>query len=253
MPASAPGGGFGGGGARGAGEGWPDWRDAGDYAWLLDASRPAFAWEWLRRSDEYRDCWGDAFARFGLLGRVDPCLDARVARPLWSASVDRSVLSCVVGGAGDCFDIAVLGGLASMVGGDEVEQWLLSDGLRSLRVDLLGGTLGAGPVPLRFFVDGLVSGEPVLLALRRLSVVARTGRFGGSLFAREPRADRWVLALRVCDALRAGAGQREIAGVLFDVSSARWRVAAPSFRLRVQRLVGLARRSLIAGPAPWLT
>lgn len=249
MPASAPDGGFCGGGAGSR----PDWREAGDYAWLLDASRWAFAWEWLRRLDEYRDCWGDAFARFGLLGPVDPCLDARVARPLWSASVDRSVLSCVVGGAGDSFDVAVLGGLASMVGGDGVEHWLLSDGLRALRVDLRDGTLGAGPAPLRFFVDGLVSGEPALLALRRLSVVARTGRFGGTLFAREPRADRWVLALRVRDALVAGAGQREIAGVLFDISPARWRVAAPSFRLRVQRLVALARRSLIAGSAPWLT
>jgi len=250
VPASAPGGGFGG---AGAGGGRPDWRDAADYAWLLDAARPAFAWEWLRRSVEYRDGWSAGFGGFGLLGPVDPCLDARVARPLWSGSIDRAVLPCVVGGAGECFDVGVLGGLASVVVGDGVEHWLVSDGLRSLRLDVLGGTLGGGPVPLRFFVDGLVSGEPALLTLRRLSVVARTGRFGGSLFAREPRAERWALALRVCDALRAGAGQREIAGVLFDVPPARWRVAAPSFRLRVQRLVACARRSLIAGPAPWLT
>ncbi|WP_162236195.1 MULTISPECIES: DNA -binding domain-containing protein [unclassified Sphingomonas] len=176
-----------------------------------------------------------------------------MARPLWSASVYRSVLPCVVGGAGECFDVGVLGEPASVVVADGVEHWLVSDGLRSLRLDVADGTLGGGPVPLRFFVDGLVFGEPAVLALRRLSVVARTGRFSGSLFAREPRADRWVLALRVCDALRAGAGQREIAGALFDVPPARWRVAAPSFRLRVQRLVACARRSLIAGPAPWLT
>ena len=55
---------------------------------------------------------------------------------------------------------------------------------------------------------------------------------------------RWVLALRVHDALVEGASQREIAIGLFGAERVgeHWRGGSDSMRLNVRRLVGLARR-----------
>jgi len=224
--------------------GRPDWRDGGAYAWLLGASRSAFAWEWLRRSDAYRLGWHTDWASAGLLAPVDPALDARLARPMWSAAHDASVLRCAIGGTGDRFSIDALNGIAFRIGGDEAEHWLISDGLHMLRFDLYGGSLLGIAEPLRWMIDGVARADPALLTLRRLLVVMRTSRFGGSLFAREVRASRWILELRVADALADGFHQREIAAALFGVDPQRWRVEAAPYRLRVQRLVAIARRQL---------
>ncbi|PZQ20020.1 MAG: hypothetical protein DI569_16705 [Sphingopyxis macrogoltabida] len=155
----------------------------------------------------------------------------------------------MVGGAGDAVDFAAFPG-ASMIAGTSCEHWLIADGHHALRIDCAGGTLAAGPVPLRWSIDGIMTAAPAVLALRRLTVVLATGRLGGGLFVRERRAARWVLALRVCDALAAGASQQEMASILFGVSGRRWRVDHPTERLRVQRLVRSA-RSLTRRPVAW--
>ncbi|QNG49728.1 DNA -binding domain-containing protein [Sphingobium yanoikuyae] len=59
--------------------------------------------------------------------------------------------------------------------------------------------------------------------------------------------DRWLMALRVQDALIAGASQREIAIALFGAERipVDWRSASDSLRSRVRRLVREAR--ILAG------
>jgi hypothetical protein len=240
-----------------------DWRDRGAYAALLAGDRSCFAWEWLRRSDDYAGAWaaGDSGPdRFGLLCFENPACDALVSRPLWRADTDRAVLvgeaRPLKGGSG--FDLASVAALATILPGDTdtgvAEHALLSDGLRSIRIDLLSGTLAAGPVALRWRIDGLAEARPQLLALRRLSALARHGRFAASLHLSERRARRWVQMLGVHDALAAGATHREIAAMLFDVDVAgpRWRVRAAPWRLRVQRLAAGARACQALGPAGWL-
>jgi hypothetical protein len=76
------------------------------------------------------------------------------------------------------------------------------------------------------------------------------------LFARERRAARWILHLRVLDALDDGVTQREIGRTLFPPVGGQWRGRSDFLRLRVQRLVRNARalsaggyRELLLGPA----
>jgi hypothetical protein len=132
---------------------------------------------------------------------------------------------------------------------DRGEHLLISDGLRSIRLDVLAGTLAQGPTTLRYLLSGLASVEKPLLTLRRLLTLARTGCFSRSLHPREARARRWVLMLRVYDALRVGTDQREIAQVLLsrEAGEPRWRSRDPSLRSRAQRLVRGARRTAAGG------
>jgi hypothetical protein len=232
-----------------------EWRDAGFYAPLLDADRSIFAWEWLRRDPDYRaaarqapDGEGGREAAIWDLHRFeDPDRAAPEARPLWRAGHHPYVLKAKAGATtapSDAFDLRRLAALATVdTEHGEGEHWLLSDGLRAIRLDLVAGTAAQGPVELHYLLAGRVSASGPLLALRRLLALAETGRFSRTLHPREPKARRWILALRAHDALAAGASQREIAaGLLGDAAEeARWRVHAASLRSQVQRLVRAAR------------
>lgn len=234
-----------------------DWRDGDAYARFLPGDRRCFAWEWLRRTPAYAAAWGKQGAApsiFGLLRLEDPVCDALSARPFWSADVDRAVLRAEMSGAGgDRFDPANVRHLSSHFA-DDGEHVLFSDGLRSIRLDMLSGSLATGPVALRWRIDGIASAAPQLLSLRQFIALARTGGFARSLHPVERRASRWARMLRVHDALASGAGHREIAGALFgaDAAGPRWRVTSNPWRLQVQRLALGARRSILLGPEGWL-
>ena len=122
-------------------------------------------------------------------------------------------------------------------------------GLRTIRIDAPAGTFGRGAVGLAYDLAGLASANPPLLTLRRLLALTSTGRFARSVHAREVRSKRWVLMLRACDALAAGADQRDIAEALLSRSAGgpRWRIREPSVRSRVQRLVRASRRMASGG------
>lgn len=243
----------------------PDWRDAAAYAPLLDADRSLFAWEWLRRDPEYREAaFGaapdggvirredPAAAAFGLIGFESPHLAIPNARPLWRTDVHPLVLPVERGTAAvseDTFALEQLREIAILIVGETGEHLLLSDGLRAIRLDGPPGLFSGGPARLRFRIEGLVTAEFLVLTLRRFLALRRNGRFARSLHPREPRARRWILTIRAWDALSAGAGQREIAEVLFARSAAepRWRSREPSVRSRAQRLVRSARWSAAKG------
>jgi hypothetical protein len=236
-----------------------DWRDGDAYASLSLADRSIIAWEWLRRDPAYQaDFWramkgsgrtGESKLpeRWGLHAFEPPALAAPAARPVWSAACHPYVLP-VRAGAGpdreDAFDLRIISDLARLievVGGGE--HLLLSDGLRSIRLDITEGTLGEGPARLSYLVAGIASAKRPLATLRRFLAFCASGCFSGSLRTRDPRAARWVLMLRAHDALAEGADQREIAAILLNRSAAeaRWRSREPSLRSRVQRLVRGAR------------
>ncbi len=233
-----------------------DWKEAGAYAPLLDADRPIFAWEWLRRDPGYRvaaangaeDGAGVAVAAlWGLHRFEDPDRGAPGARPLWQARHHPFVLKAGAVPPASPSDAVEFGRFAALATLDAAEgngeHWLLSDGLRAIRLDLVDGTATQGPVELHYLLAGRASANGPLLALRRLLALAETGRFSRTLHPREPKARRWILALRTHDALAAGASQREIAARLLGdaAAEARWRVDAASLRSQVQRLVRAAR------------
>lgn len=237
----------------------PDWRDAAAYAPLLDADRSLLAWEWLRRDPSYRAAAdrdesrpsriaGAAAEaqRFGLVAFEPPNLAVPHARPFWLADIHPFVLPVDLRPAArsaDEIDLRPMGDLARIIGDVGVEHLLLSDGLRSIRLDGPPGAFTAGPVCLGYSIEGLVGAEPRLLTLRRFLALWRTGHFSRSLHPHEAPARRWILTLRAYDGLIAGADQRQIARELFSSSvvEPRWRSRESSVRSQVQRLVRSAR------------
>jgi len=226
----------------------PDWRDRSSYAYLHAADRSSFAWEWLRRSPEYRAAAvtpPSSPAQFGLCRFEDPALSAGESCPIWRSDYDPSVLSAVTRPAreGEAFNVTALRRWTVVQIDAEGEHWRIGHDLRSIRLDIIQGTLRDGPVQLEYRIGGLADAIPAVLTLRRFLALACARRWPAKLFPREVRATRWIATLRVYDAVVAGASQREIAIRLFGeaVVGPRWRTTAPSYRLRVQRLVAGAR------------
>ncbi len=176
----------------------------------------------------------------------DPTLSARDAAILFEARIDSSVLGCnVIDGDPEGFDLMEVGCFSALLRDDAArEHVVLGDGLRRLRLDVAGGSLLAGPVRLRFRLEGLHAIEAPLLTLRRLAGLDRLGRMPHQLYPVERRASRWIQALRAVDAEARGASQREIAEAL--VGSARirsdWNAGSDYLRSQVRRLLGLGRR-----------
>lgn len=241
-----------------------DWKDAGAYAPLLGADRSVFAWEWLRRDERYRAAAiralvedreisrGDGVchpgaARWGLHAFEWPYRPGPTARPVWMSDVHPYVLAVTAHAAtaaADAFRLDRLADRATILcGADRREHVLLSDGLRTIRVDVIEGSVAGGPVDLRYQLHGIETAQNPLLSLRRLLALSCGGHFPKTLYPPEARARRWLLLLRAFDALEAGADQREIAARLLSADSLRprWRSDVPSLRSRAQRLVRGAR------------
>lgn len=239
----------------------PDWRNAAAYAPLLEADRSILAWEWLRRDPAYGAAacrhvhrqWSAQAEPWGLVAFEEPHLSAPDARPVWHAVAHPAVLEALADAPDretDLFDLERLEVISTIIQAPSGEEHLLiSDGLRSVRLDILAGTLTRGPIQLRYLLSGLASAEQPLLTLRRLLALCGAGRFSRQLHAPERRARRWILALRARDALAAGARQREIAEVLLGAAARerRWRSEVPSLRSQAQRLVRLAREFAAGG------
>ena len=238
----------------------PYWTDASAYAPLLQLERSGFAWEWLRRQPKYEAAARRAFDRAELGRRLedkralawnlhafeDPDLAAPEARPVWAAAAHPWVVRATAqwsSADGDALDIERLGSLATLVRSPEADRLLLSDGCRSIRLDLRGSRIGRAPVRLSYELAGIEALERPLLVLRRLRALAISGRFLCSLHPRVGRAHRLVQLLRTHDALQAGASQADIAQVLVrkDLERSRWRIHSPSIRSQAQRLVAAAR------------
>lgn len=173
-----------------------------------------------------------------------PCADARI---FWRADWDSSVVLVearpVSSGNAEAFDLRRLTAWATVLRlPDGRECLLLSDGARHLQLELVAGTLLAGPVRLHYVLSGLTQIEVKTLTLRRLVMLYRRGRFPTGLFPPEPRARRWALALQAYDGLTAGASHREIAVALFGETTVRedWNGRSQYLRLRVRRLIQVA-------------
>lgn len=179
----------------------------------------------------------------------DPERDAIDARIIWHADLDPGTLLVAAQPAGpldrDGFDPGRLARwLTVAVDADGREHAVLSDGYRRIRLDVVSGSLRLRcPLLLSYHLKGIASAAPKLLPLRRLIALCQRGRFSPSLFPADRRIPRWLEVLRVYDALRDGASQREIGAALFghDRIEQDWADGADSLRSRVRRLVREAR------------
>lgn len=193
----------------------------------------------------------------------DPRRDATAARIAWLPAHDPRVVLVdalrAPSGSPDAFAPDGLDARAIRILSPAGERLLLKDGLRTVGLEARSGGFGAGPVLLRYAIEGLAELPHKLLALRRLVALRRLGRFPAILFPAEGRASRWLLMLRVLDALAEEASFQEIAEGLFPREYARdgWRGDSDYLRLRVQRLARAARQlaargalAQLAGPPP---
>lgn len=179
------------------------------------------------------------------------------ARLIFDARIDPDALRLaavpVDSGHADRFDHARFANwLAVVTDPDGREHAVLSDGYRRIRIEVEEGSLAAGsPVLLRYRLEGIAGRdtEAGLAPLRRLAGLLRTGRFLPALFPPERRVARSIAALRVGDALRDGASQRDIAAGLFGEERVPpdWRTVSDSLRSRVRRLAREARRMAAGG------
>lgn len=183
-----------------------------------------------------------------------PELEAPDARILWRAELDPGALQVAAvpidAAHPDAIEVAALTPWLTIVADAAGEHAVLSDGWRHIRIDIEAGSLAAGhPVIIHYRLRGVASAERRILPLRRLLDLYRRRRFSISLYPHDRRVDRWLLALRVHDAVLAGATQREIATVLFGEDAAGPSVdnRADSLRSRARRLIRDARRLAAGG------
>lgn len=192
----------------------------------------------------------------------DPVRAAPEARIIWHADLDPGTLAAVAVATDreDPDRIAfetLRPWLTVATDPDGREHVVLSDGWRHIRLDIVAGSLAAGPaIVLHYRLQGIASLAPKLRPLGRLLDLVVHRRFSASRFPVERRTGRWVTLLRVHDALADGASQREIGIALFgaDRVADGWAGPSDSLRSRVRRLAADARamarggwRSLISG------
>ena len=178
-----------------------------------------------------------------------PEAEAPGARIIWHAHLAPDTLLVIatptIVGDPDGVDPATLAPWLTVVADvSGIEHAVLSDGWRHVRLDLEAGTLTGGtPITFEYRVRGIASAMTRILPLRRLLDIVRRRRFAPSLFPHDHRIDRWLVLLRVHDALSDGARQREIACALFGAArvQSEWSGASDSMRSRVRRLVKDAR------------
>jgi hypothetical protein len=244
----------------------PDWREARSYEQLLGVEKPALAWEWLRRDPGYRDAALESIGhadrrgavsaaaapRWNLHAFADPRLAAPLARPLWAAPACGWVVRTIAtrGRDGeDVLDLKELAGFATLTRSPAAQHLLLSDGRRSIRLDVIGDELEGSPVKLAYLLHGVEDLARPLLVLERLRSLILQKRFVSSLYPPVRRARREVMLLRAFDAIQAGASQADIAELLLSRRFERrsWRIHSPSLRSQAQRLVRASRAMASGG------
>lgn len=246
----------------------PDaWPAAASYRYLDHAGPAGLAWEWLRRDSAYQAVAGtsavalgavtllepaptDCIARWGCLAMPDASLGWAEAPVLWSAAVDASVLQVVALPVMDRqrepFDLIGSAVRATVVRGENREHVLLGSGAGAIRLDVAGGSLLEGPVSLMHDLSGIVDLEPTLAVLRRFLDFQRTGHLTAVPPASQ-RLRRQVLALRVHDALVAGASIRDVGVMLFGLDRIREEWPGEALKSQCRRLIAMARDMAAGG------
>lgn len=174
----------------------------------------------------------------------NPELDYARAAPIWSAAIDPHVVRVharpCAADAPQAFDLTRYNHHVAI---SPTEEYVLVHTANSaLRLDVISGTLLAGPVILELGLT-LDQVERQITEVRKLSALVQNVPPRGQI---DPRMNRLVLALRALDARTEGASLRDIANGIFSV--AEWPGEAENVKSRVRRLVSLAQKLRRAGP-----
>lgn len=171
----------------------------------------------------------------------DPAQSCAIILPIWSAAVDPRVLTVraikPVDGRARLFDARHVE--VRIVRAPQSEHLLIDCGGDLCRLDVVEGTVAAGPVALRFDLaddDRLGSQIAVIKTFR--AAAASEPRYG--------RVARRLLALHAVDARDAGASLRETADILFGPGE--WPGDGEHRKSLVRRLLVAGERFIREGP-----
>ncbi len=228
---------------------------------LLAMSAPSWAWEFLRNSPQYRDDATRADVRrtlvrrkpaitiiederaanaaaWGLCFFTEPSLPATKSIVAWRPEICSSVLAVSTARAkANGIDFCKLGISVAVVKAASIgEHVLLFNGIHSLQLHVLNGTVLDGPLDLKFQVESVAAADQKIAALNRLLTLLRKGFLPAPLLPPRRTAHRWLLALKALPHAQAGLSDREIAAKLFpDHETRRWNDANDWLRTQVRR------------------
>jgi hypothetical protein len=160
--------------------------------------------------------------------------------PIWTAAANPRLLTVVPARSGPALDLARIGHRAAYIG-DRCHV-LLHLPRETLQLEGLDGAFDDGPRRISALIDYGRALEPQLESVRRLDTF-----WSG----REPPTDmgtrfgRLVDALRVGDAIAAGASQRAIG---LGIYGGDWPGDGEHLKSRVRRMIPLAAALIRAGP-----
>jgi hypothetical protein len=147
----------------------------------------------------------------------------------------------------DSFDLLAIPYPVTVLRSPDGEHVLIGSGASALRLDVLSGSLLAGPVHLEYCLSGFAGLDPKIMTLRKLLALERLGRLPATLCPPSRKADRWRMTLQAHDGMRAGASQREIAIALFGEQRVNADWEAGYLRTRIQRLIRTAEKMIRGG------
>lgn len=216
-----------------------DWQDPTRYDYTRHLAAGAWAWEFLRRNEDYRRTAAATRCvapesrlsglspslpvtpsepeRWGLVAFADPGRSARTATVLWQPDLYDAVLPLTsmteeIARDFPALDLAKLSCRVTLVPvSDRVHHIFLGDEERWLQL-LLRGTSPIGR--LHLVTDAVVTWPSFAdrhLLLKRLCYLASHGCLAPDLYRPHAQADRLARVLQALDGVLQGASQREIA------------------------------------------
>jgi len=172
----------------------------------------------------------------------DPNRSCAFVLPMWSAAIDPRVLAVRALTLGDVeggrpFDARAAN--TRVVNGAHAQHLMIDLGGEVIRLDVIDGTVSAGPVTLRFDLadDGcLLTQLSAIRAFCEPTPIRRT----------HVQLARRLLALQAVDARDAGASLRETADILFGPGD--WPGDGEHRKSHVRRLLVVGSRMIQCGP-----
>lgn len=218
------------------------WASTAGYLYVLRLSPEQWAWEYLRRNEDYRAAsrnGGIPASSWGLSTYVDANRDARGVHPPWSSTHAPVLITALDTPAAHAFDLWGFAGAKDL--SLDAGWWSLSiQGLsQTHRVILDGGIVGGEP--FGYVIPASQDLDASCRAVRDLA--ARYGKSQAPLETHQTKrscrdAIFHARALQALDAVAAGVTHRQIAEVLFgaDRTQRLWR-SESDLRAQVRYLI----------------
>jgi hypothetical protein len=237
-----------------------DWRDSESYLWITALPRSALAWEFVRRSPDYRATFQsegqsrENTSSWPLVRLENPDLDARQASPVWRGEVCGEILPVQTSGSARAAVCSVIDTdrlRCRMTAIEEragITHIVFAERGRLLHLEVEAHP-GAGDGLMTPAVAPLEVTAQRTLALRRLSDLAAHGELRPHLYPPESRAPRFARILQALDGALAGVRHRDIAVTLFGERRVAQDWSSPDNHLRdhVRRAVSQGRALMSDG------